>query len=123
MKHPITRRSFGVFLAVALFYLVVRFTADYRSLESVSSPENVHTHTDGRSSQRIAKVSMLYGDPNALYERALESHRRHARRWAYPMHVLQQDISVGFWNKPSYLLALVIQELSKPPSERVEWLM
>ncbi|EAW14977.1 uncharacterized protein ACLA_003900 [Aspergillus clavatus NRRL 1] len=75
------------------------------------------------SPQRIAKVSMLYGRPNRLYERALQSHTRHAQRWGYPMHILREDISVGFWNKPSYLLSLVIGELAKPPGKRVEWLM
>ena len=74
-------------------------------------------------SRRVAKATMLYGKPNPLYERAIDSHSRHARRWGYPMHILRQDISVGFWNKPSYLVSLVIQELAKPPSERVEWLM
>ncbi|KAJ5633315.1 hypothetical protein N7490_009654 [Penicillium lividum] len=39
------------------------------------------------------------------------------------MDVLRQDISVGFWNKPSYLISLVIRELAKPPRQRAEWLM
>jgi hypothetical protein len=66
---------------------------------------------------------MLYGNPNPLYERALRSHERHAQRWGYPMYVLEEDISEGFWNKPSYVLSLVIQELAKPPAKRCEWLM
>ncbi|KAL1846735.1 hypothetical protein Plec18170_009025 [Paecilomyces lecythidis] len=66
---------------------------------------------------------MLYGKPNIFYERALQTHRRHARRWGYGMRVLNHDIAVGYWNKPSYLLSLIIQELAKPPSERTEWLM
>lgn len=73
--------------------------------------------------QRVAKVSMLYGETNHMYERALQSHERHGKRWGYPMHILRQDISVGFWNKPSYLLSLVINELTKPAGERMEWLM
>ncbi|KAJ5457197.1 hypothetical protein N7530_012471, partial [Penicillium desertorum] len=73
--------------------------------------------------QRVAKVSMLYGETNHMYERALQSHERHGKRWGYPMHILRQDISVGFWNKPSYLLSLVINELTKPAGERKEWLM
>ena len=72
---------------------------------------------------RVAKVSMLYGKPNALYERALKSHYRHAERWRLEMHVLRQDIAVGFWNKPSYLLSLVVQELAKLPEDRLEWLL
>jgi hypothetical protein len=66
---------------------------------------------------------MLYGKPNSLYDRALKSHRRHAQRWEYSMNILQQDIMGGYWNKPSYLLSLVLQELAKPPSEQIEWLM
>lgn len=73
--------------------------------------------------QRIAKVSMLYGKPNAMYERAIKSHERHSQKWGLGMHVLRQDISVGFWNKPAYLLSLVINELAKHPEDRVEWLM
>ncbi|KAJ5431864.1 hypothetical protein N7445_008362 [Penicillium cf. griseofulvum] len=73
--------------------------------------------------QRVAKVSMLYGETNHMYERALQSHERHGKRWGYPMHILRQDISIGFWNKPSYLLSLVISEMAKPAGERMEWLM
>ncbi|KXG51868.1 Galactosyl transferase [Penicillium griseofulvum] len=58
-----------------------------------------------------------------MYERALQSHERHGKRWGYPMHILRQDISIGFWNKPSYLLSLVISEMAKPAGERIEWLM
>ena len=57
---------------------------------------------------RVAKVSMLYGKPNALYKRAIKSHYRYAERWSLDMHVLRQDIAVGFWNKPTYLLSLVV---------------
>ncbi|CAG8947378.1 unnamed protein product [Penicillium salamii] len=73
--------------------------------------------------QRIAKVSMLYGGTNDMYERALRSHERHGERWGYPMHVLRQDITAGFWNKPCYLLSLVINELAQPVEKRLEWFM
>jgi hypothetical protein len=73
--------------------------------------------------RRVGKVSMFYGFQNPYYERALESHKRHAERWNYPMYILEEDIAVGYWNKPSYVLSLVIQELAKVPEERLEWLM
>jgi hypothetical protein len=79
------------------------------------------------TSRRITKVSMLYGKHNPLSERALQSHRRHAERWGYGMEVLRNEISDGFWNKPAFLLELVIRELRKGDvdgnGERVEWLM
>lgn len=75
------------------------------------------------SSHKVAKVSMLYGPKNSLYERAIQSHERHAARWGYPMLVLRQDIAAGFWNKPTYLLTAVVNGLSKPADERIEWMM
>ncbi|KAB8556627.1 hypothetical protein FH972_025663 [Carpinus fangiana] len=67
---------------------------------------------------------MLYGEtPNPLYERAVRSHRLHNERWNYPMFVLREQIAGGYWNKPSYLMSLIVQELAKPKSERLEWLM
>ncbi|RDW70879.1 uncharacterized protein DSM5745_08390 [Aspergillus mulundensis] len=73
--------------------------------------------------RRITKASMLYGPRNAIYERALQSHARHAERWGYGMEVLRHEIAEGYWNKPSYLLALVIRELGRAVGERVEWFM
>jgi hypothetical protein len=61
--------------------------------------------------------------PNPIYQRALESHERHAQRWGGSMKVLRQDVVGGLWNKPAYLLSLVLQELEKPPAEQVKWLM
>ncbi|KAL5338596.1 hypothetical protein BJX70DRAFT_398542 [Aspergillus crustosus] len=74
-------------------------------------------------SRRITIVSMLHGARNNLYERALQSHRRHAERWGYGMDVLEHEIAAGYWNKPSYLLSIVVRELTRPVAERVEWLM
>lgn len=89
-------------------------------------PSNIKTENPKTAEvprRRVGKVSMLYGYENLYYQRALESHQRHADRWNYPLHVLEEDISVGYWNKPSYVLSLVIQELAKSPDERLEWLM
>ncbi|OAQ99598.1 hypothetical protein LLEC1_05921 [Akanthomyces lecanii] len=86
-------------------------------LRSLPAPAKPH------ALPRIAKVSMLYGKPNSMYEGAIQSHTRHAARWGYPMHVLRQDIAAGFWNKPTYLLAMIVNELSKPADERIEWMM
>jgi hypothetical protein len=93
----------------------------FKSYHVFSHPEI--DYTSSNKLQRIAKVSMLYGETNHMYERALQSHERHGKRWGYPMHILREDISVGFWNKPSYLISLVINELAKPAGQRMEWLM
>lgn len=76
----------------------------------------------GARPYRIAKVSMLYGD-NRLYERALESHIRHGERWGYPTYIKRQNEYCGYWNKPTFMIQQVAQELAKPERERAEWLM
>jgi hypothetical protein len=73
--------------------------------------------------RRIGTITMLYGEPDEVYERALQSHKRHCRRKGYPMHVLSQNVFGSFWNKQYYLLSVVMQELAKRPSERVHWFM
>ncbi|KAL1966626.1 hypothetical protein VTN77DRAFT_4037 [Rasamsonia byssochlamydoides] len=70
--HSLTKRPFGAVLAVLLLlFLILQFTADYNR---PSSLENVADASAGvkRIGKRIAKVSMLYGLPNILYERALQ---------------------------------------------------
>ncbi|KAI9660515.1 MAG: hypothetical protein M1821_009866 [Bathelium mastoideum] len=71
---------------------------------------------------RIAKVTALYGHPHPLYERAIRSHKEHNKRHGYPQYVLDRQLTNGYWNKFAYLLHLVIQELAKPESTRIEWL-
>ncbi|KAF3403107.1 hypothetical protein DPV78_004287 [Talaromyces pinophilus] len=123
MPQGFTRRAIGALLTATALLLIWRVSNyDVTSL-APSSSSNSQIAKPGGNPRRIAKVSMLYGNPNPLYERALRSHERHAQRWGYPMYVLEEDISEGFWNKPSYVLSLVIQELAKPPAKRCEWLM
>ncbi|KID76190.1 galactosyl transferase GMA12/MNN10 family protein, partial [Metarhizium brunneum ARSEF 3297] len=110
-------------VAVAIYLLgLVYFMRDH--LPALPSPPpSPPKSSNVPSSHKVAKVSMLYGPKNSLYERAIQSHERHAARWGYPMLVLRQDIAAGFWNKPTYLLTAVVNELSKPADERIEWMM
>jgi len=81
------------------------------------------SNVTGTSTSRILKLSMLYGKPNTLYERALRTHEAHSARWNHSFQILRQDLATGFWNKPTFLLDMLTQELMKPAYERAEWLM
>ncbi|KAF1986911.1 glycosyltransferase family 34 protein, partial [Aulographum hederae CBS 113979] len=70
---------------------------------------------------RIAKASMLFGQTNELYERALASHEKHNEMHGYPSSVLRHSVTTGYWNKISYLMSLIVLELGKPKDERLEW--
>jgi hypothetical protein len=79
--------------------------------------------TTAASGAPVAKVSMLYGEPNKLYERALKTHEVHAARHGYPLHVLRHEVANFYWNKPYYILSMLVTELSKDPSQRLAWIM
>lgn len=64
---------------------------------------------------------VLYG--SAIYERAVRTHEAHDRINGYPLHVLRQSIMDDVWSKPAYILSLLLRELSKPDSERLQWLL
>ena len=118
-----TRRRLILTLALVSLLGIFHLGPSYLALASLPWTASRADLTAPVKARRITKASMLYGPRNVFYERALQTHRRHAQKWGYGMEVLQNEIAKGYWNKPSYLLALLIRELSKPVNERVEWLM
>ncbi|KAF2837905.1 glycosyltransferase family 34 protein, partial [Patellaria atrata CBS 101060] len=72
---------------------------------------------------RIGKCTILFGDPNPTYERALRTHEAHNRLHGYPLLVLRKGILDDVWTKPAYILSLLLQELEKPDDQRLEWLL
>ena len=74
------------------------------------------------STARIAKCTIVFGDLNPVYERALQTHEVHNKKHGYPMYILRQSILDDVWTKPAYILSLILQELAKPAGERLEWL-
>lgn len=80
---------------------------------------------DTQLRSRIAKVTSIFYEEQNLntktYERALLSHREHNKIWGY-QHYVQRRAELGPWSKHSYLLKLLVTELAKSPSERLDWL-
>lgn len=72
---------------------------------------------------RIKKVSALIGEPNHLYEAALQTHEKHNKLHGYEMGVLRERIEGNFRAKPSYLFSLMVSELAKPVDKRIDWLV
>lgn len=72
---------------------------------------------------KVGKVHAIFGEPNPVYERALELHRKHSERNGHPMFVLREKILSGLWSKPAFIMGIIVQELTKPKTERLQWLM
>jgi hypothetical protein len=71
---------------------------------------------------RVGKVTILFNG-NSYYERANRTHEQHDRVQGYRLHVLRQQLMHDVWSKPAYILSLLLRELAKPESERLEWLL
>jgi hypothetical protein len=85
------------------------------------SLEIIPAASPGKKS-RWAKVAVASGFEDIVYERALETHIRHAEKHGYPMYVGRENAAEGMFNKIAFILNIVLQELYKPAEERVEWL-
>ena len=70
---------------------------------------------------RIAKCTILF-NPNGIWERALRTHEAHNKQHGYRMHTLRESLVDDVWSKPAYILSILLRELAKPPSERLDWL-
>lgn len=77
---------------------------------------------------RMGKVTMLFGELEDTYTRAVATHERHAERHGYSMLVLRRQIDVrataeGYWGKLLYMQSILVREMAKPAEERLEWLV
>ncbi|KAF6217639.1 hypothetical protein HO133_006741 [Letharia lupina] len=86
---------------------------------------------------RIRQACMLFSSEdtahqmgaNAVYERSVRTHLKHAEKWGYPSHILREDIiGHGKWEvlvfgKLLYLQSIIIAELTKPIGKRAEWIV
>lgn len=97
------------------------------------TPEVAENHISGdltddldEGGPRVRQTTMLYetGNFNAIYERSVDTHIRHGEKWGFPTHVLRRDvIEAGFFNKPAYILGLMIEEMAKPYGKRAGWIV
>ncbi|KAK8200928.1 hypothetical protein M8818_006247 [Zalaria obscura] len=71
---------------------------------------------------RIGKCTIIFGGA-AIYDRAVRTHETHDRVHGYPLHVLRESMMDSVWSKPAYILSLILRELAKPESERLQWLL
>lgn len=118
-------RSVQVLVGVVAFFTFLVGLSTFHPIYSYGAASIATTTNDVQPAKevRFAKASMLYGEHIALYERALKTHERHNELHGYEMHVLRERITTGYWNKLAYMMSLVVQELGKEPTERVDWIM
>jgi hypothetical protein len=107
---------------IALFQKFRGTTPIWESQESSIVVQ--HTEASGKVvPHKIGMVSMLIGDTNPTYERALRTHLRHGEIQGYETFVMRSNVLDMMYNKPMFILNILMDEMTKPFHERLEWLL
>lgn len=110
--------------AIAIFEKYRGATPIWNSEIEESSIVVEHTEVPYRVvPHKIGMVSMLIGDTNPTYERALRTHLRHGEIQGYETFVMRSNVLDMMYNKPMFILNLLMDEMKKPFHERLEWLL
>ncbi|KAK2612647.1 hypothetical protein QQS21_001263 [Conoideocrella luteorostrata] len=97
-------------------------TPTVQSKKTGTTQSQIKTTDANDERARVGKVSILYGDPKPVYERALRTHKAHNRIHGYPFFIQRESILDGYWTKPAHLQAVILRELEKPRPKRLEWI-
>jgi mannan polymerase II complex MNN10 subunit len=93
-------------------------------VESVEKHASCRKHspfTTGRA--RIAVVTAHFGTITDHYQQAFRTHLLHNLIHGNEVKVMCNPIIDLLWNKPAFILTLLMREMMKPAKERLEWLM
>ncbi|CAE7202992.1 hypothetical protein P3342_010989 [Pyrenophora teres f. teres] len=71
---------------------------------------------------RVATVTAQFGEPQEHYQRALQTHLLHALIHGTEVRVMCDAMVDDLWNKPAFILDLLMQEMLKPEKDRLEWI-
>jgi hypothetical protein len=87
--------------------------------DSPAEPSTASTASEKKSN--IGKITVSFGKPDKVFDRAIRSHELHNRDWSYPQFVLRERVMPGLYSKHAYIFSIIVQELAKPKSERLHW--
>ncbi|KAH7177082.1 galactosyl transferase GMA12/MNN10 family-domain-containing protein [Dactylonectria macrodidyma] len=73
-------------------------------------------------SVRIGTVTAHYGEVQQHYQKALQTHLMYSLIHDTPLEVMCSTVLDSVWNKPAFVLALLLDEMMKPQEERLEWI-
>jgi hypothetical protein len=71
---------------------------------------------------RIATVTAHFGKPEKQYREAFETHLLHSLIHGTEVRVMCDPMVDKLWNKPAFILNLLMREMLKPEKERLEWI-
>ncbi|KAF5986694.1 glycosyltransferase family 34 [Fusarium coicis] len=74
------------------------------------------------SDVRIGRVTAHFGSVQEHYQKALGTHILHSMIHGNDLEVMCTPVVDSLWNKPAFILSLLLKEMVKPARQRLEWL-
>lgn len=71
----------------------------------------------------VGKMTVSFGEPDEVFDRAIHSHELHNKRMGYPYFILRERVLPGLYSKHAFIFSVIVQELAKPEAERLQWVM
>ena len=145
-RRSIARRPLSIaFFALVCLYIIFAFgppiftpsttskargkATEWKHLLENDISAIYQTSTSADDNPKIRQATMLFeGDKDHLrnmYDRSVATHLKHGERWGMPTHVLRTNLveEGSYFNKPAWLLNLVMTEMAKPKNSRAEWIV
>jgi hypothetical protein len=72
---------------------------------------------------RIATVTAHFGNPEDQYRNALQTHMVHSLVHGTELRVMCDSVVDDLWNKPAFILLLLLEEMLKTADKRLQWIM
>jgi mannan polymerase II complex MNN10 subunit len=72
---------------------------------------------------RVATITAHFGSISEPYQDAFRTHLLHSLIHGTEVRVMCDPIIDDLWNKPAFILNLLMREMIKPAKERLEWIM
>jgi len=129
----ITRHSTRYILAALAILCLWKFAVEYPVQYQKFTTRPI---IPAEPCSRIAKATVAVNGLNSgLIEDALRTHKVQNDIHGYTHHIATSEVvgdlseaspkkgPRGKWSKPAYLLSLIVAELNKPESERLEWIL
>ncbi|KAF9874900.1 hypothetical protein CkaCkLH20_07594 [Colletotrichum karsti] len=71
---------------------------------------------------RVTTATAHFGKVEEHYQKALQTHVLHTMLHQTRLEVMCTPIIDSLWNKPAFLLSMLLGEMLKEPEERTEWI-
>ncbi|KAL0929913.1 uncharacterized protein CTRU02_215122 [Colletotrichum truncatum] len=71
---------------------------------------------------RVTTVTAHFGKLEKHYQNALQTHILHTMLHSTKLEVMCAPVIDNLWNKPAFILSLLLDEMLKRPEERTDWI-